>query len=337
VVFSQESAWRKAKSKEDVMSLPLVAIVAFDDFGPYQISIPCVVFGNFLPGIELFNLKICAGERGLLRSAVGLSIETEDGLDCIAAADIVVVPFWRAPSERPSQALLDAIATAHRRGACIVGLCLGTYVLGYAGVLNGRRVVTHWEVEEDFASRFPDVRLDVNALYVDDDGIITSAGTGAGMDCCLYVVRTIYGPAMANAVARRLVLPPQREGRQVQLIEQPVPPSQRDARINLLLDELRSNLARDYNLDDLASRTGMSRRSFTRHFFRVTGMSFGQWFMAERMRVSRGILETTAHNIETVAEIVGYQSTASFRQHFKAHFGISPRNCRHSRRAGTET
>lgn len=310
------------------MSVPTVAVVAFDGFGPYQMAVPFVVFGNFLPGVELFDLKTCTGERGPLKSDFGLKIEAENGLEAVADAQIVVVPFWRDPAERPQQALLDAINEAHRKGAWIIGLCLGAYVLAYAGILNGRRASTHWEVESDFVSRFPQVNLDRNSLFVDDNGIITSAGTGAGMDCCLYVVRKIYGATMAQRVSRRLVLPPQREGTQIQLIDQPVAPSQRDARIHRLLDELRMNLTVDYQIDDLARRIYMSRRSFTRNFYRVTGMSFGHWLRAERCRVGRELLETTSHNVERVAEIVGFQSASLFRQHFKSSFGVSPRDCR---------
>jgi transcriptional regulator GlxA family with amidase domain len=308
--------------------LPNVAIVAVDGFGPYQMAVPLVVFGNFLPGVELFNLKICAGEVGPLRSGLGLQIETSDGLAEIAHADIVIVPFWRDPAERPQQALLDAVGQAHARGAWIIGLCLGAYIPAYAGLLDGSRASTHWEVEQDFLSRFPKAVLDRNALFIDDNGIITSAGTGAGMDCCLYVVRKLYGSTIANSVARRLVLPPQREGTQVQLIERPVPPATKDARIYRLLDEVRMNLRREYSIDELAKRTSMSRRSFTRNFFRVTGMSFGTWLRAERIKIGREILETTDHNIDRVAEIAGFGSTALFRQYFKSVFGCPPTKIR---------
>ena len=148
----------------------------------------------------------------MVQSDIGMSVNVERGLETLETADIVIVPYWHHPTERPSQALLDALIAAHRRGAQVVGLCLGTYVLAYAGLLDNRRAATHWELERDFTERFPAVQLDTNALYIDDERLITSAGTAAGIDCCLYLVRKQYGSAAANRVARRMVVAPYREG-----------------------------------------------------------------------------------------------------------------------------
>lgn len=221
-------------------------------------------------------------------------------------------------------ALLDALIAARARGARLVGLCLGTYVLAYAGLLEGRRASTHWEYEQDFMSRFPAVQLDTNALYVDDEGLVTSAGTAAGLDCCLYLVRQYYGSAIANKVARRLVIPPYREGGQAQFIEQPVPASTRDTRMNQLLDHLRAHLAEPHTLDTLAANTLMSRRTFTRRFHQATGLSVGEWLLAERLRRSQELLEVSGHSIERIAELIGFKSATSLRNHFRARFAVSP-------------
>lgn len=237
----------------------------------------------------------------------------------------------------PMAALLDvdAVIAAHGRGAQVVGLCLGTYVLAYAGLLDGRRASTHWEYEQDFIRRFPAVRLDTNALYVDDGELVTSAGTAAGLDCCLHLVRQRHGSEIANKLARRLVIPPHREGGQAQFIEQPVPASTRDARINQLFDQLRIHLAEPHTLDSLAEHCLMSRRTFTRRFQLATGLSLGDWLLAERLRRSQELLESSSHTVERIAELVGLKSATTLRQHFRARFGVSPREWRRAFRGGT--
>lgn len=310
------------------MPVPSVAVVAFNHFSPFHFSVPCIIFGDILPGHKLFELRICAGEQGILRSDQGLSVEAPFGLDVLVAADIVIVPFWRDPAERPNQKLLDALVATHARGGQVVGLCLGSYVLAYAGLLDNHKAATHWEFEQDFVNRFPDVQLDTNALYVDDNRLITSAGAAAGLDCCLYLVHQHYGRAIANRVARRMVIPPHREGGQAQFIEQTVPVSTQDVRMNNLLDYLRNNLNKNHNLDDLASYTMVSRRTFTRHFQRATGRSVGEWLMAERLQRSQELLESTSHSIETIAELVGFQAASSLRQHFKIRFDVTPSDWR---------
>ena len=206
----------------------------------------------------------------------------------------------------------------------MVGLCLGTYVLAYAGLLDQHRAATHWEFERDFSERFPQVHLDSNALYTRDERLITSGGTAAGIDCCLDIIRQHYGSAIANRVARRMVLPPYREGGQAQFIERPVPETTRDGKINALLSSLRENLHQPQDLNTLARTLSMSRRTLTRHFHKATGMSLGEWLTAERLLRSQVLLETTGISIEGVAEKAGFDSPVSFRQRFKSRFGVSP-------------
>lgn len=306
------------------MSALTVAVIATAGFSPFHFSVPCIIFGQSMPQPDLFCLEICAEQPGIVLSDIGLSMNIKHGLELLDVADIVIVPFWRHPEERPSQALLDALIKAWQRGAEVVGLCLGAYVLAYSGLLDKHRAATHWEYEQDFIGRFPAVHLDCNSLYTTDDRLITSAGTAAGIDCCLNIIREHYGSVVANRVARRMVVPPYREGGQAQFIERPVPVSTRDGKMNELIEYLRRNLNKPHDLDSLASFVSMSRRTLTRHFLKATGTTLGEWLNAERLQRSQELLETTNSSIESVADMTGFQSPVSFRQSFKARFGISP-------------
>jgi transcriptional regulator GlxA family with amidase domain len=197
-------------------------------------------------------------------------------------------------------------------------------VLAYAGILDGKRAATHWEFERQFQVQFPQVQLDINALYVDDDNIITSAGTAAALDCCLYIIRQRFGSVIANRIARRMIVPPHREGGQAQFIAQPVPENTRDARINCLIDYLQRHITQPHSLNTLAEVVAMSRRTLTRHFAKATGMTVAAWLTAERLRRSQLLLETSNLPIEAVAEQVGFVSAVTYRQQFKARFGVSP-------------
>lgn len=306
------------------MKLTTVAIVAVDGFSPFHYSVPCILFGDTVSGKKRFEVTICAEKPGLLTSRDGFALNAAQDYSAIGQADIVVVPYWQHVLERPPQTLLDSLVQARDKGAQIVGLCLGSFVLGYAGILNGKRAATHWEFERQFQSLFPAVALDINALYVDDDNIITSAGTAAALDCCLYIIRQRFGSEVTNQIARRMIVPPHREGGQAQFIAQPVPETTRDARINNLIDYLQRNISQPLSLDALAASVAMSRRTLTRHFMKATGMSVVSWIAAERLRRSQLLLESSNLPIEAVAEQVGYLSAVTWRQQFKARFGVSP-------------
>lgn len=306
------------------MTVPVVAVIATAGVSTFHFSVPCIVFGKALPEPDRFDLQICAETPGNVLSDIGLFINVKHGLALLEKADIIVVPFWDRPEEKPSPALLSALKAAWRRGAEVVGLCLGTYVLAYAGLLENRRAATHWEYEKDFRERFPEVHLDTNALYITDERLTTSAGTAAGIDCCLSIVRDHYGSVLANKVARRMVMPPYREGGQAQYIERPVPETTRDNAINELIGYLRRNLERPHTIDSLAAFCNMSRRTLTRHFFAATGLTLSDWLISERLQRSQVLLESTDHSIEVVAAMSGFQSPVSFRQNFKHRFAVSP-------------
>lgn len=305
-----------------------IAVVAFDRICPFHLAVPCVVFGDGHPGMPAGRLVVCAAEPGPLTTTAGFTVATGYGLDALATAKTVIVPSWRDPAEAPSPALLAALVAAHRRGACIVGLCLGAYVLAAAGLLDGRRATTHWAYAADFARRYPQIAVDPDVLYVDDGDVVTSAGTAAGIDCCLHLLRREYGAEVANRVARRLVVPPHRQGGQAQFIEQPLPATANDSRLADLLDWVRANLHLPHTLDSLAARTLLSRRTFTRHFRALTGETVGRWLLAERLALTQRLLESTEQPVESVAALAGFGSSASLRLHFGKAFGVSPQRWR---------
>ena len=307
------------------MSPPVIAVMAFDQISPFHLSVPCVVFGDSHPGVPSFRLLICAAEPGRLRTSVGFDITVDHGLDVLDSADTIIVPSWRDPAESPPQRLLDALAAAHGRGARIVGLCLGAYVLAEAGLLDGKRATTHWAYARDFADRYPAVRVDADVLYVEDGSVMTSAGTAAGLDCCLHLLRQSHGGEVANKVARRLVVSPHRQGGQAQFIEQPMPDSSHDSRLSGLIVWVRANLQLPHSLDTLAERAVMSRRTFTRRFRQLTGTTVGEWLLIERLAMTQRLLEGTDLSVEFISDLAGFGSPVSMRHHFRSSFGVSPR------------
>ena len=311
-----------------------VAIVAVEDFSPFHFSVPCIMFSEKAAAQKRFEVQICAEVPGVVTSTEGFSVTARLGFEAVTAADIVIVPWWGTTARRPSPSLLNALVQARQNGAQVVGLCLGAFVLGYAGLLDGRRAATHWEFEADFQARFPGARLDINALYVDDDGIITSAGTAAALDCCLYLIRQRFGSTVANQIARRMIVPPHREGGQAQFIAQPVAKNTQDQRINGLLDYLRQHSHEQHDLDSLAKKVMMSRRTLSRHFMQATGSSVAEWIINERLRRSQELLESTPLPVERIAGEVGFLSPVTWRQHFKSRFGVSPAEWRKTFRGG---
>ncbi|WP_102798488.1 GlxA family transcriptional regulator [Bowmanella denitrificans] len=306
------------------MPLPQVGLVVYPDFNPFHFAVPQMVFSLQLPQGPLFCLHTLAVTSELQLGRGGVSVKPTGDVRQMDNMDILVVSGWHDIHQAPEPALVDALQRAHARGACIVGLCYGVYALAYAGLLDGKPASTHWLAEQDFAVRFPRVKLDLNALYVESDNLITSAGTAAGLDCCLHIVRRYHGASMANNVARVMVVAPHREGGQAQFIEQPVAATTQDAKINQLLDHLRQHLAKQHRIEKLAETAAMSRRTFTRHFKRATGLTLVDWLINERVRLSRELLETSSLSIEQIAQRCGFHTAVSFRQHFRNKHHVSP-------------
>lgn len=303
-----------------------VAVVAFDGISPFHLSVPCLVFGEDRTdaGKPRFRLRVCSLEAGPLRTNAGFTVEAAHGLEALRRAQIVVVPSWRDDGSPAPAALLKALRNAHRRGATIVGLCLGAFVVAEAGLLDGRPATTHWHLAAAFARRYPSVKLQPEVLYVDNGDVLTSAGTAASIDCCLHLLRMRYGAEVANRAARRMVVAPHRQGGQAQYIQQPVPAAAEQDRLRPLLEWLSRHPQRSHSLDELARRALMSRRTFTRRFREATGTTVGQWLLNHRLALAQRLLETTEQPVEVVAADAGFGSAVSLRQHFAAAFSVSP-------------
>ena len=307
-------------------AIETVAVVAFDGISPFHLSVPCMVFGEDRTeaGAPRFRVQVCAPEPGELRTNAGFSLVVPHGLEAIRRARIVVVPSWRDDCSAAPPELVRALQAAHRRGATVVGLCLGAFVLAEAGLLDGRPATTHWKLAPAFARQYPKVKLQPEVLYVEDGNVLTSAGTAAGIDCCLHLLRVRYGAETANRAARRMVVAPHRQGGQAQYIEQPVPATAERDRLAPLLEWLGRHLDRPHELDDLARRALMSRRNFTRRFRESTGTTVGQWMQNQRLALAQRLLETTDHPVERVATGAGFGSAVSLRKHFLSAFKVSP-------------
>lgn len=282
-------------------------------------------------GPNWYRYAVCGVEPGPLRAAGGLTVTPDHGLERLAEANLVVVPGWRGIEAPVPMALVDALRAAHARGARLMSLCSGVAVLAAAGLLVGRAATTHWRHAEAVAARWPDIRLDPGVLYVDHGDVATAAGSAAGIDLCLHVVRRDFGAAAANTVARRLVVPPHREGGQAQFVPAPVPRAHEAARLAPLIDWLRATLDEQHGVAALAARAGMSQRTFQRRFAETTGLAPGAWLLAERLRRACALLEDPAcPRLDAVAEACGFGAAATLRHHFRARFGCSPAAWRRS-------
>jgi len=238
------------------------------------------------------------------------------------------MPSWRDTNELPPKALLNALLKASQKGAHIVGLCLGSFVLAAAGLLDGRSGTTHWNKADELASRYPLISVNPDVLYVNDGNITTSAGTAAAIDCCLNIMRLQYGAKIVNDVARRMVVSPHRQGGQAQFIQQPVRDISNVDHFAKVLEWIQQNLDKPHSLDTLAERSLMSRRTFTRRFRQVMGVTVGEWLLSQRLGFAQQLLETTDNSIDLIAEMAGFGSPVTLRQHFNHAFKISPSNYR---------
>lgn len=302
------------------------AVVAFNDINPFHLSVPCIIFrpdpnNSRVPD---FNVTVCTAEASPIQTNAGFSIHATHSLADLQHAATIIVPSWRDTAELPPKALLDALCAAHRRGARIVSFCLGAFVLAAAGLLDGRRATTHWKWADELARRYPDIDVEPGVLYVDQGDIVTSAGCAAAIDCCLHLLRKEYGAEVANHVARRMVVPPFRQGGQAQYIEQPVFSADTPDRLSEVMAWMTQNLHAAHSLDALAERALMSRRTFTRRFRQTTGTTVGVWLLNQRLAFAQRMLETTDKPIEIVAETAGFATPALFRRCFGQAFGIKP-------------
>lgn len=297
---------------------PLRRVVAVVDDGvaPFEFAIPCEVFGidRSGQGLPAFDFTVASVRPGPVRTSLGFRMETDAGLDAVTGADLVVVPPYGTEYE-PGADLTAALQETVRRGGRIAGLCSASFTLARAGLLDGRAAATHWFHEDTFRARFPGIELRPDVLYVEDGPIVTSAGTAAGIDMCLHLVRQAHGADAANGIARRMVVPPHRDGGQAQFVQTPVRPPTVTT-LSPVLDWARAHLDQDLSVQVLAARAAMSERTLARRFLEETGSTPHKWVQAQRVALAEQLLEQGGYTVEQVAARVGFGSTAVLRHHF---------------------
>ncbi|MBQ4810550.1 helix-turn-helix domain-containing protein [Pseudoalteromonas luteoviolacea] len=301
-----------------------IAIVAFDEISMFHLSVPLAVFADAIPDCDnYFSTTVCAERKGRVSVSGGLDLFVSHTFDELSNADIIIIPSW-PPTKQIDVSLKEHLQHAKANNKLIVGLCLGAYALAYSGLLDGKRATTHWKFSHDFRQRFPDVDLDTNPLFVVHENIITSAGSAAAIDCCLHIVKSVYGVKFANQIARMMVSPPSRTGGQNQFIDSPVVHRPSDTRLAKLVDTFQGDLSTSLSVGQAANLCSMSVRSFTRHFKANYGTSFITWQILMRLNASLELLESSDASIATISETIGFSSEQVFRKHFKAQFDCSP-------------
>ncbi|RLU83612.1 AraC family transcriptional regulator [Streptomyces griseocarneus] len=291
---------------------------------PFELACAAEVFGSVWTGLPVrYDFRVCTERPGPVPTTIGSPLLVDAGLDVLEDADTVVVPGWLPVGGPVPAVVLDALRGAHGRGARIVSICTGAFVLARAGLLDGRDATTHWGRTAQLAADFPAVRVDQDVLYVDHGDVATSAGSGAGIDLCLHLVRRDHGAAYAAQVARHLVLPPHREGSQLQYAAQPLP-VRVDESLAPLLEWAVSRLGSRLTLDDLARHAGLSSRTLARRFSEQLGVSPGQWLLRQRLDAARVLLERTDLPVEAIATRVGLASAVNLRRRFRTALGTTP-------------
>jgi transcriptional regulator GlxA family with amidase domain len=315
----------------------IVAAVIGEGALTFDMAVPCEVFGldrsDIVPG--WYEFRLVSVDPTPIRTSTGFTLDTPFRLADIRDAGTVIVPGWSDPDHAPSPELCTALRTAHARGARVVSLCTGAFVLADAGLLDGRRVTTHWMYADRLRERAPKTDVDPRALYIEDGGIFTSAGTAAGIDLCIHLVRLDHGAAVANTVARRIVMPPFREGGQAQYVEQPVRRAAGEDSFAALLDWARERLGSRIGVHELAGQAHLSLRTLRRRFHDSFGLPPEEWLRGERLRLAQALLESTDEPVDRVAALTGFPSPAAMRSCFAERLGVAPGQYRRTFREPT--
>jgi AraC family transcriptional activator FtrA len=307
------------------MNHHLVVALAYDGLCTFEFGCAVEVFSLERPELDVdwYHFAACAESRGTVRAAGGISVQVPHGLAMLARAGTIIIPGWQGVDVAPSPTLLRRLVAAHERGARIATICSGVFVLAATGLLDGKAATTHWRYAETLQQRYPKIDVRPNSIYVDEGSLLTSAGSAAGLDMMLHLVRRDHGPRVANQVAQRLVVPPHRLGDQAQFVARPVPQDEA-ARLARLMDWVRAHPAHDWTLATLADRAAMSVRTLQRQFQQSLGMSPVDWLVRERVEVARQLLETSTRPLAHVSSLAGFGSEESFRRHFRLATGVSP-------------
>jgi AraC family transcriptional activator FtrA len=303
----------------------LVVALAYDGLCTFEFGCTAELFALQRPelGVNWYRFEVCSMERRPLRAAGGIRVVAPHGPKILDRADTIVIPGWRDADELPPSALLKRIRAAYERGARLCSICSGVFVLAAAGILAGKKVTTHWRYADKLARLYPELEVDAKALYVDEGQILTSAGSAAGLDMFLHLVRRDHGARVANMVAQRLVVPAHREGGQAQYLPRPLPTDDR-GRLSKLMDWVRTHPAAPHTLATLAKRASMSPRTLQRQFRETVGLAPHEWIVRERIGIAKDLLEGAGAQMNRVAEEVGFRSQESFRRHFRKITGTSP-------------
>lgn len=309
----------------DLSEAPLVCVLAYDGLCTFEFGIAIELFALPRPEFDLwYRFATVMAERGPIRAVGGIRLDADEDLSCLSQASLIVVPGWRGVDEPVPDPLCAALQLAQKRGTRIASICSGVFVLAAAGLLDGRTATTHWRYTDSLAQRFPAVTVDPDVLFVEDDGIFTSAGSAAGLDLGLHIIRQDFGAKVAATVARRLVLPAQRDGGQRQFVPRPEPKMQMGSSLSALQDRVRSALDEDWPISRLAAHAGTSERTLARRFQEQAGTTPLKWLTAERISRATELLETDAMSLTSVWEACGFGSPETFRREFRKVMGISP-------------
>jgi AraC family transcriptional regulator, transcriptional activator FtrA len=310
---------------------PLVVALLYDGLCTFEFGIVAEVFGLARPemGPHWYRFASCAIEDGPLRAHGGFSILPDGGPELLDQADLIVSPGWKGADVLVPEWLVDQLRQAHARGARLASICSGAFVLAATGLLDGSVATTHWRYADALRALYPSIEVDDASLYRGKDGIFTSAGSAAGIDLLIEIVRHDFGAAAANSVARRLVMPAHRSGGQAQFLERPVR-VRPNTELAPLLDRIRLEIHHSWTVTELAHESNMSKRTFERRFFETTGTPPGEWLINERIEAAKQLLLSTTRSMDEVSEAVGLGSAHALRHHFRRRLKLSPSEYRAS-------
>jgi AraC family transcriptional regulator, transcriptional activator FtrA len=302
-----------------------VAAVIYDGLCTFEFAIVAEVFALPRPELKVdwYKFSVCSADRVSSRATGGVRVVAPKGLAPLRGAGTIVIPGWKNADVDPPPDLVRALRHAHDRGARLMSICSGVFVLAATGLLDGKRVTTHWRYIEKLRARYPAIHVEPDVLYVDEGDILTSAGSAAGIDLCLHLVRRDYGAAVVNEVARRMVVPPHRDGGQAQYVQVPVPHETEDG-LAQVMEWASRRLNSPLAVGRLAAQAGMSARTFARRFVEQTGTTPHRWLTQQRLFAAQRLLETTTQAIDRIAESVGFDTAETLRHHFRRHFGTTP-------------